>query len=398
MNKNKPLALVIGRNYTTRLTLIRAAGMEGCDVVVIQTDKKKSHVQKIDRRSKYVVACHFCPEPDKQLLLDTIMQYANDKTQPILIPADDYAAAVIDENLDHLRTHFIMPHVNNQQGKVLNIMDKYYQKTLAKAVGIPVAEGWICHFRDGKYEIPNDIKYPCYAKPLESYDGALKNLQKRCDSRDELEDLLEKAANNYQLPYLIEEYIHITKEYGVQGVSFGNYSIMPGVVFKDSSRQGLTATGYIHPIADVPELQVHLQELMKRTCFTGIFDIDLFESNGRFYFNELNTRLGANGFALTYGVANVPGLFIKYMLGEKIISYTGPTDFTPKDFASEKVVRDMYYDGTISFKEYKKILKDADILSLKYDDDDGPYKQFAKLDRILPLWRQLRILKMKLMG
>lgn len=391
--KTPPLALVMGRNYTTRLTLTRACGTAGCDVVLIQTDKKKSHVQKIDRHSKYVVKCHFCPEPDKQLLINTILQYKSRERKPILIPADDYVAATIDEHLDQLLPDFFMPHVDNKQGEVLRIMDKGYQKSIAKSVGMPVAEGWICHFNGEKYVIPKDVKYPCYAKPLESYSAALKHLQKRCDTSKELETLLGRAAKNYQLPYLVEEFINITKEYGVQGVALGNRAILPGVVFKDSSRKGLTATGYIHPISDVPGLERQLSDFIIATRFTGIFDIDLFESNGKFYFNELNTRLGANGFALTYGVYNLPSLFIRYMLGQEDVNYDGPIDFLPLSFASEKVIRDLYYDGTLSLKKYKDLLKKADVLSLKYQEDDGPFKQFSKLDQILPLWRWLRNMK-----
>jgi hypothetical protein len=395
-NDVKPLVIVMGRNYTTRLTLIRAAGVLGCNVVLIQTDRKKSHVLKIDQRSKFVMASHFCPEPDKHLLLDTIFQYKDydgGGKHPLLVPADDYVAAVVDENLNRLRPFFLLPNVNNIQGEVMKIMDKGYQKTVAHAVGMSVAKGWICCFKDGKYVIPDDIKYPCFAKPLESYSAALKHLQKRCNSWMELESLLEKAAKNYRLPYLVEEFIEITKEYGVQGISLGNRAILPGVVFKERSRNGLTATGSIHPIEDIPGLRAQLLEFLKRICFTGIFDIDLFESNGQIYFNELNTRLGANGFALTYGVDNVPGLFFKYLLGQDNIYYDGPNDFTVKSFASEKVVRDMYYDYTITLKEYKKILNDADILSLKYEGDMGPYNQFIKLDKILPLWRIMRNIK-----
>lgn len=395
MSKGKNIAIVIGRNYTTRLTLTRAVGLEGFDVVLIQTDKIKSRVQRIDSQSKYVIKRHLCPEPDKKLLINTILLYKNHERKPILIPADDYAAAVIDEFFNDLRLYFLMPHVNNKQGEVMRIMDKEYQKSVAKSIGMPVAKGWICRFNGEKYIIPEEVSFPCYAKPQESYSAPLKHLQKRCSTRKELEALLERAAKKYKLSYLVEEFIDITKEYGVQGISIEGRAIIPSVVFKDSSRSGLTATGYIHPISDIPGLEKQLSDFMRETQFTGIFDIDLFESKGKFYFNELNTRLGANGFALTYGVYNVPGLFVKYILGNKDVSYNGPTDFKPLSFASEKVIRDLYYDGALSFKDYKRTLKNADILSLKYEGDMGPYRQFAKLDKILPLWRWLRKMKKK---
>ena len=36
----RPLAIVTGKNYASRLGMVRAAGMAGCDVVVVQTQLK----------------------------------------------------------------------------------------------------------------------------------------------------------------------------------------------------------------------------------------------------------------------------------------------------------------------------------------------------------------------
>jgi hypothetical protein len=123
---------------------------------------------------------------------------------------------------------------------------------------------------------------------------------------------------------------------------------------------------------------------------TGVFDIDLYESNGNVYFNELNTRIGASGFALINDIQNLPELFINYLLGALEKTSLFNKDFTKRSFASEKVVRERYYAGELSFKEYKKAINNADILSLKYDGDMGPYREFAKKDMILPIWRILR--------
>ena len=132
---------------------------------------------------------------------------------------------------------------------------------------------------------------------------------------------------------------------------------------------------------------------MEKTQFTGIFDVDLYECKGKLYFNELNVRLGANGFALIYGVANVPGIFVKEMLGIHDDVSIIPKDFIDKSFASEKVLRDMYNDNTISYKRFKSYLKEADILSLKFKDDNGPYEAFCKINSFLPLRNFIRSLK-----
>lgn len=394
INNNNCIAIVAGRNYTTRLTLSRSAGMAGCDVVLIQTDHRKSHVQKIDRCSNYIVQYHLCPEPHEDLLIHTILNYKNCGKKVVILPADDYVAYVVDKNLYLLASlGFLTPNVENKQGGVLKIMDKSYQKTIAQNAGMNVAEGWICVFKEGAYSIPEEVAYPCFTKPIESYDGALKNHLRRCENEEDLKKVLNNIPKNYHHPILVEQYIAIDREYGVQGVSINGKVFMPAIVFKDKSNKGLTASGVIRPITSIPNLKEQLTKFMKDIQFTGIFDIDLFGSNGVFYFNELNVRLGANGFALTYGVGNVPGLFIKYMLGQEDVLYDGPIDFKPLTFASEKVIRDMYFDGLLSLKDYKQMLCNSDILSLKFDGDMGPYKEFAKLDKILPLWRLQRVVR-----
>ena len=388
-----PLAIVIGRNYTTRLSLIRAAGMVGCDVVVIQTKKTQKEVQRIDASSKFVVDCKISREPNQRELIDTILQYKDDTKKILILPADDYAAATVDLYFNELKGHFLFPHVNNTPGAVLHLMDKYYQKQLAQEAGFDVAKGWICKKENGVYQIPEGVTYPCFTKPQDSCQGPLKNYQRKCGTQSELEGVLSEVDKIYDGPILVEEYVDIEREYGVQGTSLNGSPIMPGVVLKDKSRQGLTATGVICPISRIPSLKEKLRAFMEKTRFTGIFDVDLFESKGKLYFNELNVRLGANGFALIYGVANVPGVFIKEMLGDHNDLPAVPESFDDKCFASEKVLKDMYYDGTISYRSFNTYLEKADILSLKYEMDNDPYKVFCSDSTFLPLRKGLLCMK-----
>lgn len=400
INSQKPLAIVMGRNYTTCLCMIRAAGMVGCDVILIQTCSKLGISRKIDRKSKYVIGYNYCPEPNRSALVDMILSYKNYREKVVLLPTDDYVASTIDLNLDVLKKDFLMPHVNNTQGEMLKIMDKFYQKSLAREVGMNVANGWICKFSNGHYEIPEGVTYPCFTKPQESYSGHLKNYLKRCNNREELETVLGyisklSTVRKNSKAILIEEYVDIEQEYGIQGIAIEGKAIVPTIVQKDSSKAGLTATGHIFPITHFGDLQNKITSFIQKTHFTGIFDIDLYVKGGRFYFNELNTRLGAGSFALTYGIYNLPGLFIEYLLGRKDGSYNGPTEFKELSFASEKVLMEMYYDHQITMKQFRSTLDKSDILSLKFKEDQQPYKEFLKLYYILPLWRFLKKKKEK---
>jgi len=379
---NKPLAIVIGRNYTTRLCLIRSAGEAGCDVVVIQTGRYQKRIEPIDARSRYVIDCKISREPNKKELVDLIDKYKNDKRKVLLLPADDYAAGVIDQNLERLSKDFLLPHVNHKQGAIVELMDKSFQKSLASKVGLNVANGKVAYNTNGKYIIPEGISYPCFTKPLDSYsEGPLKIYLKKCNNRQELESLLFSFARNYDIPIIIEDYHLIEKEYAIVGLSLGDRSIIPSIIQMDSSKDGLTATGHIFPISRIPNLQKSLSEFMAKTKMTGLFDIDMYECEGKVFFNELNVRLGASGYALNKTAGNLAFIFVNYLLGKPTNDCMIQTDFEEKTFANEKVLVNMYLNNKISLSQLKNRINDVDILSLPDENDIEPYKVFQKKQR-----------------
>ena len=383
----KPLAIVMGRNYTSRLGMIRAAGMAGCDVIVIQTEHEKSKLGTIDDKSKYVIGCKYSPEPNKKGLIDTIKSCARKDMKPVLLPTDDYTAATIDAYLDILKKDFYLPNINNEQGAIIRLMDKSLQKKLAAEAGMNVAKEWICNWQNGSYQIPDDIVYPCFTKPQLSSQGHLKSYQKRCNTPTELERVLVSIGKFFHGPILIEEYQEIDKEYAVVGLSLKDSSIMPSVIKMEHSWHGITAIGKLFPFSEIPSLEVQLSDFLRRTQLIGLFDIDFYESNGKMFFNELNVRFGANGFALSYSYLNLPGIFICYLLGNKNLSGENLGNSDSLIFANENILRQMYLEGILSLKDYKKFCRSANINAIKHQEDLAPYYAFKRADFILPLWK-----------
>ena len=387
----RPLAIVIGRNYASRLGMVRAAGMAGCDVVVVQTQLAWMTDTPIDIYSKYVVETKVAHEPDANLLVETIIGYSGRRQNIFILPTDDWTAAVVDSNLDTLNPHFITPNVNHQQGAILHIMDKMHQKELARAAGANVAEGWLCRYVEGEHHIPEGITYPCFTKPVECYTGALKPFLKRCDNREQLEQILKAIAKKYKKDILVEEYQAITNEYAVLGVAFGTNSIIPAFIQLDSDREGVAATGRVCPISELPGIAEVLGRFMGKTQFTGLFDIDLYESEGKVFFNELNARFGASGYAVTKAAVNLPEVFIRHFLKDPkdpkdlkdLKDPVASTDFPVQTFANEKTCLDMLYAGMINYWQYKRSLGKADIRFIKEDDDPGPSRIAAKDERML---------------
>ena len=56
-----------------------------------------------------------------------------------------------------------------------------------------------------------------------------------------------------------------------------------------------------------------LKVFVKSLHFCGLFDIDFYERDGVFYFNELNLRFGASGYAVTHSGINLPDAFMKVL-------------------------------------------------------------------------------------
>lgn len=386
-----PLAIVIGRNFTSRIGMIRAAGDAGCDVAVIQTYSYKKRFHDPDYYSKYVSDYRLSQDFNEQQLLDLIRQYKSNERKIILLPTDDFSLSVIDEHLEELERDFLCTNINHTQGEIVRKMNKDLQKALAKKVGLDVAEGWISKKQNGVYEIPEGIKYPCFTKPQETICGHLKTFLLPCYSKEELTNRLLLIGKEYDNPILIEEYHKIDKEYTVLGLSLNGHAVIPGIVTKIETWYGMTTTGSVSPLSKMPELLSKLENFMKEIGLTGLFDIELYESNGKLYFNEHNLRASSIAFFLTYKVINLPALMIQYLMGNDVDLNTVPKSFEPYICGSEAAMRNMYKDNIISFFKYKQLINSVDIRSLKFKDDNKPAKMFAIDDLMMPLRKVRRL-------
>lgn len=369
--------VVIGRNYTSRLGMIRALGMAGYGVIVIKTNGMPDS-KDIDAYSKYVNKYLYAREPDRNALVKVLLSLQSDRNKTILIPVDDYAASTIDEYTDQLKDFFLFPNIEMKQGAVNQLMDKNYQKQIARNAGLNVAEGWIANSEEGKISIPEGIVYPVFPKPQISYRGS-KNCMRRCDDKHQLETVLNHyAVNQLNCPILLEEYHEIINEYALLGFSDGNDVFFPAVIQMLESgkgpHHGVTLLGKVlDPYTFAGFLNL-LKKLVRELHFKGLFDIDFYESKGVFFFNELNLRFGASGYAITKSGINLPHLFICSLLGK---SYTLQNNIIDESvFVNEKVAYDDYNNGFISKSDYFEFIDRADITFIQSDVDADPYRVF----------------------
>ena len=191
MENNKPLIVVLSRNYSTGLSVIRSLGIAGYTVDLIASANKEGQSSAIGS-SRYinnyieVLADKVKADGDDELLAELLKYKEMYDNKPVLFPTDDYTTSVMDLNRGVLDDIFIMPKVaGGAAGDLKHLMDKSVQSRVAAEAGINVPAEWVISLRDKEIQIPEDVVYPCYCKPLESSLG-YKQEMAVCRNRSEL--------------------------------------------------------------------------------------------------------------------------------------------------------------------------------------------------------------------
>lgn len=383
----KRRVIIIGQGFTGRLSIARSVAEVGCDVTLIaligfKRDFKTLNTTKpIDGYSKYVKQIYFCKGGDDKKLIEILLENCTDEEQkPIIIPDNDFSAAVIDNHLEELEKHFLLPHIHHRQGAITSWMDKIRQKELATQLGMNVASQKLIKIIDKKYTIDDDISYPCFAKPLISMNGGKTGL-KRCDNEDELRKHLDYMCFRQTVDVMVEEFKNIDKEYAVLGFSDGKEVIIPGILeiltMAHGTHFGVAIQGRVSPNTGFEDLVEKFKKYIQTLEFTGIFDIDFYESDGKIYFGELNLRFGGSGYAYTKMGVNLPAMFVKYICGESIQDMQKNIQESAT-YLNERMLIDEWYLDYINKKEYNRLRKTSDIKFLESKEDPKPSWHFKK--------------------
>lgn len=387
MKEYKELPIVIiGQNYSTSLGVIKALGEAGyrCEVakrVYHHTPRLASPEQK----SRYVDRYEYIVTGDDSLMVEKIISGFSDvSAKKILIPTDDYSTALIDRNEEEFSRHFIVPNAKGPYGSASSLMDKHYQKQIVRQFGIMAVDTSVVDCRTKEtIVIPDTITYPCFIKPLASA-GHSKSLIQKCYSKGELQKALFDIADSNGCQMLVEKYVDIEREYTIPGMAI-NGQVEIVALFEKSktgsgNHKGVTICGKVVPANICPSVIEKLKDLIKGIGFQGIFDIELLYSNGKYYFNELNLRNGAAGYALTHSGLNFPALYVNALLGKPIQwgYLLGNLKFG-KTFVNEKAALDYYLAGYCSFSEFVRTIKRADIRFITTSNDFKPFLYFLRL-------------------
>ncbi len=405
-NPSKTNIMVVGRNYGNILVMTRALGQAGYAVDVLRLYKAKpSPVRPLsgmnpDAYSKYAEQFSECiVGGNPHNAVDALMKTATKGKKTLLIPVDDYSCRIIDAFYDQLKEWYIMPNIGDRAGIVTNLMDKHLQKELALGLGVPVLESVLIKSEGGEFDIPSEVKYPCFIKPNASFNSTKAGMRK-CESRAQLESALLKFAADGDFQIMAEEFAEIKNEYAVLGVSAGGKTIAPGlfrtVQGGHKERKGVAMTGVTEPCSKFQDLINQCIGFVNSLDYTGLFDIDLIETvDGKVYFIEINFRAGASVHVFTETAVNMPGMLADYFLKGIPLDPNCTVGETGKLFLSEKILLEEYARGDIDKSEIMQYMNDADIFFIKDREDPKPYEVFRRFFTVAGCMRWIYRMKNK---
>lgn len=391
----KQKVIIVGHSSTLRLGLVRSVAELGCEVTVIVMTafwpftKKLKTLKPFDCYSKYISHVYYCHANEGDCLIRLLLDKCKDIEQKaIIIPCSDFTALTLDNNKDLLSGYFLFPHINDSSKSVQYWMDKENQKDLARSVGLNVPESHIVDIKCGEYDIPHGINYPCFTKSLVSVNGG-KEYFRRCNTEDELSEILSLIGRSQDTHVLVEDYKEIEAEYAVLGFANGEDVIIPGLIRikrQTSSHFGVAMTGDAGPINGFEAIIERFKSFVLRMGFVGIFDIDFYYSDNTYYFGEMNLRFGGSGYAFTKMGVNLPAMLIRYLRGEDFHGMKMQIDKT-LSYVNERMCEDDWCAGAITDTEYRKIVASVDISFVKDESDPLPQKIFNTVHRLLPIKR-----------
>ena len=369
----------------------------------IKRPRRRNRMRAIkpDAYSKYVKAYRICVSGRRRRkVVDALLKMADPERKMLVVPVDDFVESIIDQNYDELSEHFILSSIKGEQGEISRLMSKSVQKKLAIEAGLPVVGSTVIKSEDGVFTIPDTVKYPCFIKPNVS-ESSYKTRMCRCDSEEELYQILSGYAAKQDFEMLVEDFVEIDREYSLLGLSVKEGVLCPGFFVAEVGGQkehrGVALLGRVLPVEQQQKLIDDIAAFVGSLGFDGLFDVDLIGStDGKMYFVELNLRYGGSGYAITQSGLNLPGMYADYKLLGKPIDFNAKVEDAGKVFVNERILLDEYVRGRLSAKEAKELISRAQIFFMKNDEDQPSTRHFKRFGPAATVTRLIRMRRERL--
>lgn len=301
--------IVFCEEHYNPLGVIRSLGEQGIKPIGIFIKNKIQFASK----SKYLRKVHYVENREQgfNLLMEV---YGNCKEKPFIYVCDDSTLQLLDNNYDELREHFIFFNAG-KKGKISEYLNKKTIGNLALKHGLNFLKSVVV--KNG--QVPENLEYPVITKAIDSTVSGWKGDMFVCNNEAELEEAFLRIKSHN---VIIQRYIVKKNEYCLEGISCNNG--------KDVFLSIESIYNYILPMSYSPYMTVNnfrnknnvfpsLKKMFEEIGFEGIFEIEFLETDdGTLYFGEINFRNSTWSYASTCAGMNLPILWAKSMLENKI--------------------------------------------------------------------------------
>ncbi|MGN0444709.1 MAG: hypothetical protein ACI4F5_08870 [Acutalibacteraceae bacterium] len=384
MEYSQTPVIVVARNFSTALGVVRSLGEKGHSVYFVGGAYKKgalvyASVSKYIKKFNEIVSYEADKNHERELL-NAILSYGEKlPRKTVVFPTDDFTAEMVEKNRAILSKYFLLPHTEDGSDYSIDrLMDKSVQHTLAQKSGLHTPEEWYIDFDAAG--LPPDIIYPCICKPLKSNAGHKDEIKVCADSEQLTEHTEYLRSLGKKGSVLVQQYLKVDYEIDMSGVCVNQKIILPGVIYKhyvSQQQNGVTIAGELCKTDLIGENIEKVKAFLQSLHLTGMIDLELMVCGEKLYFNEVNLRCGGPGYSYTAGGVNLPHIFVNALYGnapdekeDKMLSFG-------KRFLYEKVAWEDYFSGYLSYSALNKLEKNADIFLLKNKRDPLPYLLFS---------------------
>lgn len=300
--------IILGDGHFNTLGMIRSLGEVGLrpDVVLVGCN------HTVVSASKYIRHLHIADtyEAGVDYIIST---YSKEREKPFLLTGNDKIISVIDRHYNRLIKGFYFFNAG-EEGRINYLLSKKEQNLLAESCGfnVPIYEEVTIGDK------PTRVPYPLITKAIDSTVENWKSQVYVCYNEKELVDAYSKLKGDR---ILLQQYIEKENETGFNAltVNGGEETYLPlQLTYYETSETSFGNSIYFFEPTDV-KLCEKVRNFMAKTRYNGIFSIDfLIGKDGKIYFLEVNFRNSAWSYPSTCAGVNLPVLWAKSLLNNKL--------------------------------------------------------------------------------
>lgn len=358
MGKNN--VVLIGEDHHNGLGLVRSFGVNGIKPygIIICKEQKCSYISYSKYWQKVFVV------NDEIDAIDVLKkEFIGKKRKTVVMPWSDSIAAYLDCHYSDLRSAFILPSINGQEGRIFELMDKQKQTVLCKNLGLNMLPSKIvpCVI-DAIIKAVKEIGLPVILKPVTSIEGEKSDINV-CKSYNDLKLVASYMEHRPYKRILLQKYLEQREEYVLTGAVEKdlNVFILVKHIRQWPKKIGCGSLSIFVGRGSAVEYARYVLDKIGQFGYSGNIDVEFFASKqGDFYLNEVNWRSSGRNFVSLYTKVYPAVDYYNYLIkGEKKREYSKKSGFTmneatdlrhviKRDLSFRKWLMDMFYTNSFA--------------------------------------------------